>query len=118
ASNVQRSVNTTEALRLTANTPGAIYFASAPEVVGQCTVKPLSINQQPPYRPPYIDLQNCPNQRNQPNLDGFASRTYPLTRQIYIVGRTDAAIGRAYAELILSDEGQAALGRAGFARLK
>lgn len=118
ASNVQRSVNTTEALRLTANTPGAIYFASAPEVVGQCTVKPLSINQQPPYRPPYIDLQNCPNQRNQPNLDGFASRTYPLTRQIYIVGRTDTAIGRAYAELILSDEGQAALGRAGFARLK
>ncbi|MEL6129848.1 MAG: serine/threonine-protein kinase, partial [Cyanobacteria bacterium J06628_4] len=33
ASNVQRSINTTEALRLTANTPGAIYFASAPEVV-------------------------------------------------------------------------------------
>ncbi|MEL6232306.1 MAG: serine/threonine-protein kinase, partial [Cyanobacteria bacterium J06627_3] len=76
ASNVQRSINTTEALRLTANTPGAIYFASAPEVVGQCTVKPLSIEQQPPYQPPYVDLQNCPNQRNQPNLDGFESGDY------------------------------------------
>ncbi|MEO0867475.1 MAG: substrate-binding domain-containing protein, partial [Cyanobacteria bacterium J06642_11] len=41
AARVQRSVNTTEALRLTGSTPGAIYFASAPEVVGQCTVKPL-----------------------------------------------------------------------------
>lgn len=118
ASKVQRSVNTTEALRLTANTPGAIYFASAPEVVGQCTVKPLSIDQQPPYQPPYIDLQNCPNQRNQPNLDGFASGDYPLTRQIYIVSNADIPIGRIYAELILSKEGQGALSSVGFAQLR
>ncbi|NEZ56564.1 hypothetical protein DXZ20_12925 [Leptolyngbyaceae cyanobacterium CCMR0081] len=115
---VQRSNNTTEAIRLTANTPGAIYFASAPEVIGQCTVKPLSINQQPPYQLPYIDLQNCPNQRNQPNLKGFESGNYPLTRQIYIVSNIDKPIGQAYAELILSDEGQAALSSVGFARLQ
>ncbi|MEO1506539.1 MAG: serine/threonine-protein kinase [Cyanobacteria bacterium J06633_23] len=118
ASNVQRSINTTEALRLTANTPGAIYFASAPEVVGQCTVKPLSIEQQPPYQPPYVDLQNCPNQRNQPNLDGFESGDYPLTRQIYIVSNADIPIGRAYAELMLSAEGQSALNTLGFAQLQ
>ncbi|MEL7507425.1 MAG: serine/threonine-protein kinase [Cyanobacteria bacterium J06554_1] len=118
ASNVQRSINTTEALRLTANTPGAIYFASAPEVVGQCTVKPLSIEQQPPYQPPYVDLQNCPNQRNQPNLDGFESGDYPLTRQIYIVSNADIPIGRAYAELMLSAEGQSALNTVGFAQLQ
>ncbi|WP_215607008.1 protein kinase domain-containing protein [Leptothoe spongobia] len=118
ASNVQRSVNTTEALRLTANTPGSIYFASAPEVVAQCTVKPISIDQQPPYQPPYIDLQNCPRQRNQPNLDGFASGDYPLTRKIYIVSNADAPIGRAYAQLILSEEGQSTLAAVGFARLR
>ncbi|MEM9264460.1 MAG: substrate-binding domain-containing protein [Cyanobacteria bacterium P01_F01_bin.13] len=118
AGNVQRSVNTTEALRLTANTPGAIYFASASEVVGQCTVKPIPIDQQPPYQFPYIDLQNCPAQRNQPNLNGFASGDYPLTRQIYIVSNADIPIGRAYAELLLSEQGQATLSKAGFAQLK
>ena len=118
ASNVQRSANTTAALRLTANTPGAIYFASAPEVIGQCTVKPLSLDQYPPYQPPYVDLQNCPNQRNQPNLDGFESGDYPLTRPIYIVSNADIPIGRAYAELMLSAEGQSALNAIGFAQLK
>ncbi|NEQ53706.1 MAG: phosphate ABC transporter substrate-binding protein, partial [Leptolyngbya sp. SIO3F4] len=118
SSNVQRSVNTTEALRLTANTPGSIYFASAPEVVGQCTVKPISLDQQPPYQPPYIELQNCPNQRNQPNLNEFASGNYPLTRKIYVISNANIPIGRAYAELILSDEGQASLKTVGFAPLR
>ncbi|MBE9065955.1 substrate-binding domain-containing protein [Leptolyngbya cf. ectocarpi LEGE 11479] len=118
APNVRRSPNTTEALRLTGNTPGAIYFASAPEVVGQCTVKPLSIDQQPPYEPPYIDLQNCPNQRNQPNLKGFESGDYPLTRKLYVVSNTEQTIGQAYAALLLSQEGQIALNKAGFAQLR
>ncbi|MEM8610612.1 MAG: substrate-binding domain-containing protein [Cyanobacteria bacterium P01_H01_bin.105] len=118
ATRVQRSNSTTNAIRLTANTPGAIYFASAPEVVGQCTVKPISIDQQPPYQLPYVELQTCPNQRNQPNLQGFESGDYPLTRLIYIVVNTDKPIGKAYAELILSTEGQVALSDAGFARLQ
>ncbi|ESA34374.1 serine threonine protein kinase [Leptolyngbya sp. Heron Island J] len=118
APNIQRSNSTTEALRLTADTPGAVYFASAPEVIGQCTVKPISIDQQPSYQPPYIDLGNCPNQRNQPNLQGFASGDYPLTRQIYIVANTAAPIGRLYAELLLSAEGQTALNEIGFAQLR
>jgi phosphate transport system substrate-binding protein len=118
AANVQRSNSTTEAIRLTANTPGAIYFASAPEVVGQCTVKSISIDQQPPYQPPYIDLNSCPGQRNQPNLQGFETGDYPLTRQIYVVANIDAPIGQAYAELLLSAEGQAALNDVGFAKLR
>lgn len=118
APSVRRSPNTTEALRLTGNTPGAIYFASAPEVVSQCTVKPLSIDQQPPYEPPYVDLQNCPNQRNQPNLKGFESGDYPLTRKLYVVSNTEQTIGQAYAALLLSQEGQIALNKAGFAQLR
>lgn len=118
SANVRRSPNTTEAIRLTANTPGAIYFASAPEVVGQCTVQPISIDQQPPYQAPYVDLQNCPAERNQPNLSAFESEAYPLTRQLYVVGNADKPIGQAYATLLLSEEGQAALNKAGFGRLK
>ncbi len=118
ATSVQRSNSTTEALRLTANTPGSIYFASAPEVVGQCTVKPISIDQQPPYQLPYIDLQQCPNPRNQPNLKGFESGEYPLIRPLYIVGNTDIPIVQAYAELLLSTEGQTTLNELGFASLR
>ena len=118
APNIQRSNSTTEALRLIADTPGAIYFASAPEVVGQCTVKPISIDQQPSYQLPYIDPGNCPNQRNQPNLQGFSSGNYPLTRQIYIVANANEPIGRLYAELLLSAEGQTALNDIGFAQLR
>ncbi|MEM6253667.1 MAG: serine/threonine-protein kinase [Cyanobacteria bacterium P01_D01_bin.156] len=118
ATNVQRRPNTTEALRLTGSTPGTIYFASAPEVVGQCTVKPLAIDQQPPYEEPFVDLENCPGQRNQPNLVGFASGDYPLTRQLYVVSSVDNPIGKAYAELLLSQEGQAALNAAGFAKIQ
>uniref|UniRef100_UPI0038990778 substrate-binding domain-containing protein n=1 Tax=Leptothoe kymatousa TaxID=2651727 RepID=UPI0038990778 len=118
ATSVQRSANTTEALRLTGNTPGAIYFASAPEVVGQCTVKPIAIDQHPPYQLPYIDLQNCPGQRNQLNLDSFESGDYPLTRPLYIVSTPDNPIGNIYATLLRSKEGQAALNKAGFASLQ
>lgn len=118
ATSVQRSNTTTEAIRLTGDTPGAIYFASAPEVVGQCTVKPISIDQQPSYQLPYIELQNCPFQRNQPNLEGFRTEDYPLTRQIYVVTNADTPIGQTYAELMLSAEGQTALNNIGFAQLR
>lgn len=118
ATSVQRSTTTTEAIRLTGDTPGAIYFASAPEIVGQCTVKPISIDQQPSYQLPYIDLQNCPSQRNQPNLEGFSTGDYPLTRQIYVVTTADTPIGQTYAELMLSAEGQTALNDIGFAQLR
>ncbi len=44
--NVQLVSTTTEALRKLATNPGGIYFASAPEVVPQCTVKPLPLGRK------------------------------------------------------------------------
>jgi phosphate transport system substrate-binding protein len=66
--NVQIVSTTTQALQKLANTPGGIYFASAPEVVPQCTVKPLAIGQTAdklvtPYQEPLVN--QCPAQRNQ-----------------------------------------------------
>ena len=63
--NVQEISTTTEALRKVAQNKGGIYYASAPEVVGQCGIKPLPIGRTeskfiPPYKEPYILPSDCP----------------------------------------------------------
>jgi len=42
-SNVEFVSTTTQALRKLAGSPGGIYYASAPEVVPQCTIKALPL---------------------------------------------------------------------------
>ncbi len=114
---------TTQALRLVSDTPGAIYYASAPEVVGQCTVKPIAIGRQAnqlvkPYIEPYVPSANCPAQRNQINGDVLRSGEYPLTRRLFVIvredGSTDQQAGEAYANLLLTQQAQALLNQAGF----
>ncbi len=119
--------NTTTALREVANNPGGIYYASAPEAVGQCGTKPLPIGRQPgqftpPYQEPLISPAQCPAQRNQINTDALKSGNYPLTRQLFVIvkqdGQTDQRAGEAYANLLLSDQGQALLNDLGFVRIR
>ncbi len=122
---VQVVSTTTQALQKLAATPGGIYFASAPEVVPQCTVKPLAIGQLsgqfvPPYREPLVT--NCPSQRNQLNIQAFQNGTYPITRNLFVVvkqnGGTEQQAGEAYANLLLSEQGQEAIAKAGFVRVR
>ncbi|MEM9150263.1 MAG: PstS family phosphate ABC transporter substrate-binding protein [Cyanobacteria bacterium P01_F01_bin.3] len=117
---------TTEALRFVSNTPGSIYFASAPEVVGQCTIAPLPVGESaqqiiPPYRQPYVNPSDCPARRNQLNLEAFQSQTYPLLRPLYVALRKDDAVsaqaGTAYVNMLKTQEGQALLLQAGFVPL-
>ncbi|MDA0268681.1 MAG: substrate-binding domain-containing protein [Cyanobacteria bacterium] len=124
---VRNANTTTEALRLVSNTPGAIYYASAPEVVGQCTVKPIAVGRQPdqmvlPYAEPYVPPAACPGQRNQINVEGLRSGDYPLTRRLFVIvradGQTDQQAGEAYANLVLSGEGQQQLLQAGFVPIR
>lgn len=118
---------TTEALRLVDSTPGAIYYASAPEVVGQCTVKPIAIGRQSgqlvkPYADPYVPPENCPAQRNQINSAALRSGEYPLTRRLFVViredGTQDQQAGEAYANLLLTQQGQQLLSEAGFVAIR
>ena len=118
---------TTEALRLVDSTPGAIYYASAPEVVGQCTVKPIAIGRQAnqlvtPYAAPYVPPANCPGQRNQINSAALRSGDYPLTRRLFVIVRADGTIdqqaGEAYAALLLTSQGQQLLSAAGFVPIR
>ena len=125
--NVEKISNTTEALRKVAQNKGGIYYASAPEVVGQCGIKPLPIgrtqsNLIPPYKEPYIPPSDCPQKRNQLNVDAFRSDEYPMTRRLFVVvkrnDRVDEQAGVAYANLLLTDEGQKLMSKAGFVRIR
>ena len=118
---------TTEAIRFVGATPGAIYFASAPEIVGQCTVAPLPIGTSarelvPPYRSPYVPSSDCPSRRNELNLEAFQAQTYPLLRPLYVVmrrgdGSVSEQAGTTYTNILKTEEGQDLLLQAGFVPL-
>lgn len=110
-------------MRQVANDSGGIYYGSAPEIVDQCTIKPLPIGRTSdkfvaPYSLPYIDLANCPRYRNRLNLNALQNEDYPITRQLYVIvkenGNIQEQAGKAYANLLLTTEGQKLIEKAGF----
>ncbi|BAZ66796.1 MAG: PstS family phosphate ABC transporter substrate-binding protein [Pelatocladus maniniholoensis HA4357-MV3] len=125
--NVQFIPTTTEALKEIAKNPGGMYYASAPEVVGQCSVKPLPLGKTankfvPPYKEPFISLQQCPQQRNQLNASAFSSGEYPITRRLFVIvkqnNQTDQQAGEIYASLLLTNQGQELIAKTGFVRIR
>lgn len=127
ASNVGFVATTTQALRQIASNPGGIYYASAPEVVPQCTVKPLPIGRSSreliaPYQEPFVPLSQCPSQRNQLNAEAFQSGQYPITRNLFVVvkqnGQIEQQAGVAYANFLLSNRGQELISQSGFVRIR
>ncbi|MDX2230124.1 MAG: PstS family phosphate ABC transporter substrate-binding protein [Leptolyngbyaceae cyanobacterium bins.349] len=125
--NVQTVYSTTDALRKLSNNPGGIYYGSAPEVVPQCTVKPIAIARQgtayvPPYQEPLVPSTACPAERNQFNYEAFKTGTYPITRQLSVVikqnGQPEQQAGEAYANLLLTNQGQELIDNAGFVRIR
>jgi phosphate transport system substrate-binding protein len=118
---------TTEAVRKLAQTPGGIYFASAPEIVDQCTVKPIAIGRTanelvPPHQGSLVLPSQCPAQRNQLNEAAIQGGQYPLTRNLFVVikqnNQREQQAGEAYANLVLSDQGQTLLKKAGFVSIR
>lgn len=127
ADNVKFIPTTTQALREVAKNPGGIYYASAPEVVDQCTIKPLPLGRTPdklisPYQQPLIPSQNCPQQRNQLNTIAFQTGDYPITRRLFVIvkqnGQIDQQAGESYANLLLTEQGQELITKAGFVRIR
>lgn len=119
--------NTTDALRKVGENPGSIYYASAPEVVPQCSIKPLPLGRAsdrlvPPYQEPLVPSQDCPNRRNQLNAIAFQDGEYPITRRLFVIvkqnGQIDERAGAAYAQLLLSDQGQQLIAEAGFVSIR
>ncbi len=125
--NTQIISTTTEAMRKVSNNQGGIYYASAPELIPQCGIKPLSLGSKPgqwvtPYKLPLVSQSNCPKQRNQLNHNVFRTGDYPMTRRLFVIikrnGQVDEQAGTAYAKLLLTDEGQALVVKAGFISLR
>ncbi|HEY9702443.1 MAG TPA: substrate-binding domain-containing protein, partial [Allocoleopsis sp.] len=121
---------TTEALRLLANDRGGIYKTSAPLAVSQCNVKTVPLADEksgkldfiPPYQEPFIPLSECPNKRNKLNIEAFKNNTYPHTRRLFVVVKKDGQLaeqaGEYYAKMLLTDQGQELIEKAGFVRLR
>jgi phosphate transport system substrate-binding protein len=125
--NVSYVGTTTEAVRKIAMNPGAIYYASAPEIVPQCTIKSLPLGRTssqlvPPYQEPFIPQSECPNKRNSLNNQAFRSGDYAITRNLFVIvkqnGQTDQQAGEAYANWLLTPQGQELIEKAGFVRIK
>jgi phosphate transport system substrate-binding protein len=125
--NVSYVGTTTEAVRKVAMNPGGIYYASAPEVVPQCTIKSLPLGRisgqfVPPYQQPAVSPSECPNKRNQLNNQAFRSGDYAITRNLFVIvkqnGQTDQQAGEAYANWLLTPQGQELIEKAGFVRIK
>jgi phosphate transport system substrate-binding protein len=121
--NIEYVYSTTLALRKVADNLGSIYYASAPEVIPQCTVKTLPIGRNAanfisPYQLPLKPLSQCPKERNQLNIEAFKTGEYPLTRRLFVIvkqnGQKDEIAGLKYVELLLTNQGQKLISQAGF----
>lgn len=125
--NVEIVSTTTQALRRLASSPGGIYYASAPEVVPQCTIKPLPLGRKPgefvpPYQEPFVALSQCPGKRNQLNIEAFQAGRYPITRNLFVIvkqnGQIEQQAGDAYANFLLTEQGQELIAQNGFVRIR
>ncbi|WP_392534446.1 substrate-binding domain-containing protein [Nostoc sp. C117] len=126
-SNVVYVHDTTDGLQKLASDRSGIYYASAPEVVPQCKIKPLAIAKHgnsfvAPYKEPLIKAEQCPNQRNKLNIDAFKTGDYPITRQMFVIvkqnGNLEQQAGEAYANMLLTSQGQKLMNKAGFVRIR
>ncbi|AFY38890.1 phosphate ABC transporter substrate-binding protein, PhoT family [[Leptolyngbya] sp. PCC 7376] len=119
--------STAEALRLVSENLGGVYYASAPEVVPQCSVKTLALGQSEsqlvkPYKEPFQPLSNCPLERNVLNNEAFKTGAYPIMRSLFVIVKQNDGVeeeaGMAYANLLLTEQGQDLIEKAGFVRIR
>ncbi len=85
---------TTQALKKLADSPGGIYYASAPEVISQCSIKPLALGGMPGqyivhYQESFVVPNECLDQHNKLNIKAFQSGEYPITRNLFVVVKQD-----------------------------
>ncbi|MFW9258927.1 AAA-like domain-containing protein [Nostoc sp. CALU 546] len=111
---------TTDSVRRVARTPGSISFGSITGSIGQNSVKllPVASNSSEPFVSPCENEVVC----TTINKKALIEKSYPLTRQLFIVikqnGGVDEQAGIAYANLLLSDEGQRLVERAGYVPIR
>lgn len=92
----------------------------------QCPIKSIPSGRTPkqfvsPYQEAFVPLSECPNRRNQLNFQAFQQGIYPLTHNLFVIvrqnGRVEEQAGEAYADLLLTNQGQELVQQAGFVRI-
>ena len=115
--NVQVVRDYTMAMREVGTTKGAISYASAAIARGQKSIKFVALAKDSDS-PPVFALTPA----GEVNLPAFKGSAYPLTRRLFVVIRRDGTFdekaGVAYANLLLSIEGQKIIRDAGFVPLR
>jgi phosphate transport system substrate-binding protein len=121
--NVQEFATPTLTKRAVASTPGSISFMTFSEVANQKTlpirILPIAKETNSPFVSP-CGNKNC----DIDNRNIFVDKSYPeeLIGNIYIVIKDDKGfnkqVGIAYANMLLSDEGQKLVAEAGFVPLR
>ena len=110
--------DTTESIRQVAQTPGGIGYASVSEVINQQTINILALAKDAngSFISPCAD-GIC----TAINRSDIANDHYPITRRLFVVIKRDGGLneqaGTAYANILLSGEGQELLKQAGFVAL-
>ncbi|PSB06632.1 phosphate ABC transporter substrate-binding protein [Pleurocapsa sp. CCALA 161] len=124
--NVKFIPTTTQALRQLANNPGGIHYDSTAAIVSQCTIKllPLGLKRDDlvaPYQKPLVPAADCPQRRNKSNFEALRTAQYPLTHYLYVVFLENegnkSQIGQAYANFLLTPQGQKLIAKTGFVPL-
>jgi phosphate transport system substrate-binding protein len=105
--NVKTVRDTTAGIRSVSIDPGGIGYASASEVLGQQSIRfpTLSKKNSKAFISPCEDVA-CTAINSKAFIDG----SYPITRRLLVIikrdGKLDEQAGLAYANMLLSDEGQ------------
>lgn len=119
STNVQQVENTTQSIRQVAQTPGGIGYATASGIIGQKSIVavPLAREANQDFVSPFSDASET-----VVNRTAFANASYPLTRRLFIIikrnSQLDEQAGSAYANLLLTDEGQRLIEETGFVRIR
>jgi phosphate transport system substrate-binding protein len=104
----------TDAIRQVASTPGGISFGGSGPIVGQQTIRPLAIAKANSKE--YV--QPLKEDGKQINAEAMRNGSYPISRRLFIAFRQDGTIdqsaGEAYANMLMSKEGQQIVKKAGF----
>ncbi len=110
--------DTTAAIRRVAEEPSGISYASASEVIAQKSVQPL-----PLFKKSGLFASPCEdNYCTAINSQAFLAGLYPITRRLFVIikrdGGLDEQAGVAYANILLSAQGQQLINQAGFVAIR
>jgi len=112
--------DTTESIRKVGTTPGGISYATTSEVINQQMIRLLPISKEnggQGFVSPCADSACAAI-----NKTAFADGSYPITRRLFVIikrdGRLDEQAGVAYANMLLSDEGQKLSEQVGFVPIR